>query len=129
MNFFQILQNLFYKKTQSSNLNVEDLSEFQPYLINRWLSFYDKSMVNFCNNFLNKNIQLFDDRNQLYKFYINIIPKLRYKKISYIKKKKKEKLKDDELVNNIKLYAKNNFMSQREVNMLINIKSKLNDNI
>jgi hypothetical protein len=83
-------------------------------MINRWLSFYDRSKAVFVNETLNRYSYLFDDKNEMFKLYYNLIPESRFKKIAYIKKKKEEKEKED---NSIDIIAKNNHISTREVKM------------
>ena len=84
-------------------------------MTSRWLSMYDKTMAKFANQ-LNRYNQLFEDKQQQFKFCYHLIPSLKYKRLQYIKKTKKDKTKEEEF--NAELYARNNFMSQREAKML-----------
>ncbi len=78
---------------------------------------YSKETVGFVNATLNKYCGIFDtDKQQTYKLYYNLIPRLKFKRITYIKKVKKDKEKQEEEVN-LKMVAKNNFMSSRELEM------------
>ena len=119
MNFFQIQNKLFFsnKKEQPDPLDSEGEQAFVPFLLNRWLTMYSKDTVGFVNATLNKYCGIFDtDKQQTYKLYYNLIPRLKFKRINYIKKKKKEKDQKEE-EENLKMIAKNNFMSSRELEM------------
>jgi hypothetical protein len=113
MNFFQILNKIFFnKKNHTEQANIEDINEFSPYMTNRWLSFYDKTIINFVNDYLNKYNQLFTDMNQTFMFYYHFIPSLKYKKINYFKRKKE---KDTE---EFLFLPKNTFYSVREIKQM-----------
>jgi hypothetical protein len=113
MNFFDLLRKLiFSKKTIAEDLDNEGLQQFVPYMLNRWLSFYDGRQAVFVNETLNRFTGLLDDKNEMYKLYYNLIPSCKYKKISYVKKKKEKEEKEDI---NIPILARNQMISQREV--------------
>lgn len=113
MNFFDLLRKLiFSKKTIAEDLDNEGLQQFVPYMLNRWLSFYDGKQAVFVNETLNRFTGLLDDKNEMYKLYYNLIPSCKYKKISYVKKKKEKEEKEDI---NIPILARNQMISQREV--------------
>ena len=98
MNFFQLQNKLFYsKKEDAGNLDTEGEENFIPFLLNRWLSFYNNDMCVFTNETLNKFSTIFNDKQQSYRLYYYLIPRLKWKKISYIKKNKKEEDLDDDL--------------------------------
>jgi len=112
MNFFQLQNKLFYsKKDKAEDLDTEGEQAFVPFLFNRWLSFYNKDMSVFVNETLNKFSTIFDDKQQSYRLYYYLIPRLKWKKITYIKKKKKEAAEEE----NLTLIAKNKNISKREL--------------
>jgi hypothetical protein len=116
MNFFQLQNKIFYsKKEDAGYLDSEGEQAFVPFLFNRWLSFYDSNMCVFTNETLNKFSTLFDNKQESYKLYYYLIPRLKWKKISYIKKKKKEEEEVD-----LSSIAKNKNMSVRELKMYLN---------
>ncbi len=118
MNFFQVQNKLFYSKSKTvEELDVEGEQAFVPFMINRWLSFYDKSTPLFINETLNKFHSIFDDKNKTFKLYFHLIPKLKFKRIEYIKKVKKEP-EDDE---HLKLLARSHNISTREVKQYIEL--------
>lgn len=123
MNFFQIQNKLFYsKKDKAGHLDQEGESAFVPFLLNRWLSFYSKDTPHFVNETLNKYTGLFEDKQRLYRLYYNLIPRLKYKKINYIKKVKKNPEDDTDLV----LVAKNQNISVRELKQYVDLENSLN---
>ena len=112
MNFFQLQNKLFYsKKDKAGELDTEGEQAFVPFLFNRWLSFYNNDMSVFTNETFNKFSTIFDDKQQAYRLYYYLIPRLKWKKISYIKKKKRE-VEEEE---NLTLIAKNKNISKREL--------------
>ena len=115
MNFFQLQNKLFYSnKNRAEDLDTEGEQAFVPFLLNRWLSFYDNNMSVFTNETLNKFSTIFDNKQELYKLYYYLIPRLKWKKISYIKKKKRDKEEID-----LSSIAKNKNMSVRELKMYL----------
>ena len=124
MNFFTLIQNLLFKPTKRDEITVEEIQLFVPYMINRWLSFSDKTKATFVNHTLNKFSMLFDDKVEIYKLYDNLIPKSRFKRIQYVKKVKKdeEEKNEDEL---IFIQAKNNCLSTRELKMYMALSDTL----
>ncbi len=123
MNFFQLQNKLFYsKKDNAGYLDQEGEQSFVPFLFNRWLSFYNKDTPNFVNETLNKYSNLFEDKQQQYRLYYNLIPRLKFKRIKYIKKIKKQKEEDD----NYALIANNNNISVREFKQYVDLSNTLN---
>ena len=123
MNFFQLQNKLFYsdKRKKADYLDSEGEQAFVPFLINRWLTMYSKDTVGFTNETLNKYCGIFDtDKQKTYRLYYNLIPRLKFKRISYIKKKKKDKDQLDE-TDQLKMIAKNKNMSVGELEMYKNL--------
>ena len=124
MNFFQLQNKLFYsKKEDAGYLDMEGEGAFVPFLINRWLSFYSKDTPIFVNETLNKFAGVFDDKQATYRLYYNLIPRLKFKRISYIKKVKRQDV-DEESETKIALIARNKNISIREVRQYIDLQSK-----
>lgn len=78
---------LFDKKSEMTN---ELLEEFSPYMTTRYLSFYDKDLLKYANETLNVYGNIFETEEEKFKFFENVIPKLKKKKINYISKRKKD---------------------------------------
>ncbi len=121
MTFFDILRVLFFVKKKEEKLDTDALQAFTPFMVNRWLSFYDRSKAVFVNETLNKFGSLFEDKESLYELYNNLIPRSSFKKINYIKKLKEEKTED----NDIAIIAKNNMLSKREVQMYVDLRNTI----
>jgi len=121
MNFFDILKALLYDKKKEERPDADTLQSFTPYMVNRWLSFYDKTKAVFVNETLNKFSSIFDNKEDQYELYSNLIPRSKFKRISYIKKKK-EVTEEDE---NIGVISKNNMLSKREVQMYVDLYNSL----
>ena len=112
MNFFQLQNKLFYsKKVKAEDLDAEGEQAFVPFMFNRWLSFYNNDMSVFTNETFNRFGTIFDDNQQAYRLYYYLIPRLKWKKIKYIKKKKREAEEEE----NLELIAKNKNISKREL--------------
>lgn len=112
MTIFDILNSILYSK-KKIDLNLEDENAFGgPFMINRWTSMYNNDLAVFVNNFLNRVLP-FEDKTAMYEFYFNFLPKLRFKKISYIKKTKKEA--DDVQP------VKREFLSKRELDLYVDM--------
>ena len=118
MNFFQIQNKLFYsKKDNAGFLDQEGESAFVPFLLNRWLSFYSKDTPHFVNETLNRYTGLFEDNQQLYRLYYNLIPRLKFKRIKYIKKVKKSKEEEVDYA----VFARSNNISIRELKQYVDL--------
>lgn len=126
MNFWQLLMALFFtKKVVVEDLDHDSLQQFTPFMMNRYLSFYNKNMAVYTNDTLNKFTGLFDDKIEMLKLYKHLIPKMHYKKIDYIKKKAKPTKEEKEDISSKILMARNNMISRREVEMYIALQEQL----
>ena len=112
MTIFDIITNITTLK-KKTDISVEEEREYQFFLINRWLSMHSGELATIVNESSNRYWMCLskDEQN---KFLMNVIPRMRYKKIDYIKKIKKEKNKEDE---NLEMLARNLELSQREIKM------------
>ncbi len=77
---------LFDKKGEMTN---ELLEEFSPYMVTRYLSFYDDDLLNYANETVNKYNSIFENDEERFRFFENVIPKLKRKRINYISRKRK----------------------------------------
>jgi hypothetical protein len=115
MTIFDFLNSLLFSKKKDSITSIDQESNFSPYMINRWASMYSPELALTANK-LNKYLSVFEDKRTLFSLFLNIFPKVQFKKINYIKKKKAVEQETDE---KIPLIAKNLEISQREVNHYI----------
>lgn len=118
MNIFQFLNSLLYSK-KKADMNRDDESQFNMFMINRWSSMYSKEMNNYINESSNKYWNLFDEKGEQYNFLYYLLPKLKFKRINYIKKIKKEKKQKEE-----KYYIPE-FYSEREYKELVDISEQV----
>ena len=61
MTIFDFISNIAYTKNKNCLNTVDEESEFQPFLVNRWLSMYSPSMAKLSNT-LNKYIGIFESK-------------------------------------------------------------------
>ncbi len=122
MNFFQLQNKLFYsKKTNAEFLDSEGEQSFVPFMFNRWLSFYSKGMASITNETLNRFGSVFQDKQQQYRLYYYFIPRLKFKRIAYNKKIKKEVSEED----NLDIIARNKNISVRELKSYIDLQKNV----
>lgn len=118
MSFFDIINYIFYKRNVLDHTpNEDDIQQFNPYMIVRWLSFYDSTQCVFVNETLNRFSSIDDRKTAVFSMFYNLIPKLKFKRVNYIKKTKDQK-EDDDMY---KLIAKSHDISTREVKMYMDL--------
>jgi phenolic acid decarboxylase len=98
-------------------LNCDDESQFNSFMLNRWLSFYSKDLACYINSTANSQVHLINSKQDQYEYYYNMLPKCKFKKIEYIKKAKKEEEKEKQLTPE--------FMSIREYNNNVDLAKQL----
>ena len=113
---FKFLNDILYKKKGDLLRKPDDEAEFQPYIIQRWLSMYSPGIANLLNNTTNRLYNTFETKEDWYKTFSTILPRVSFKKIKYIKKvrvdKSKEDIEKDELIESV---AQSLEISKREV--------------
>lgn len=113
---FDYINDILYHKKGDLLSNVEHESGYNPYMINRWLSMYSPQIANLINLTSNRLYSVFETKSESYKFLLKILPKSKPRRIGYIKKVKKEK--KDEL-DVIETLASSLELSKREINLYI----------
>ena len=113
MSAFDTINYFFYGK-RKHELDVELLEDFNPHLTTKTLSFYDPSVANYVNDTLNSYQHIFTTDVDRFKFFENMIPKLKRKKYEYLKKPKVEVDKTDSV-------PIPEFYSEREMKMLLTL--------
>jgi len=108
---FDFIEATIFTKNKALLQSSDDEKEFSPYMVNRWLSMYSPQMCNVVNETTNRYSTVFDNKKDLFDFYVSVLPKVSFKKISYIKKSAKE----DKEFKYTDLIAKTRQTSQREV--------------
>jgi len=114
---FNYIDSVLFTKQKLNKLN-EDETQFNLYMLNRWCSMYSPDMAHIINETTNRQKELFTLKQDQYNYVLNILPKVKKKRINYIKKVKSEEEKEDE---NISITAKVMEISQREVKQYIDL--------
>jgi len=116
-NIFSFINDIIFGKKGDVIENVEDEDQFNGYLVNRWVSMYSPENAKIINETTNKYYNVFDSKKEWYEYLVKIIPKGAPGRIRYIKKEKRDKVKNyDEIV---KFLAKRFEISKREVQQYI----------
>jgi hypothetical protein len=108
---FDYINSVLFSKKKLNTINEEE-SQFSLYMLNRWCSMYSTDIASIINESTNLYGKSFSTRQEQYEYALSIFPKVKSKKINYIKKKKEEKLEEN---TDIPIIAKNMEISQREV--------------
>ena len=91
MTIFDHLNDILFTKGNKSLQNVEDEGDFSPFLVNRWISMYSPELAYVVNETTNKYYDVFPEKRDTYRLLKAVIPKMKRKRINYIKKVKKDK--------------------------------------
>lgn len=118
MTIFDHLNSILFTKKRDTLTNVDDESTFSPYMTNRWISMYSSDLANIINNTSNRYINCFN-KQEFYNFLSAVLPRVRFKRIAYIKKKTEKK--DEKEQNIIELIAKSREISIREARELVKL--------
>ena len=118
---FNYIDSVLFTKQKSNKLNEEE-TEFNLYMVNRWCSMYSSDIAQIINETTNKYKEVFLLKQDQYNFCFNILPKVKKKRINYIKKVKSEEQKENE---NISITSKILEISQREVKEYIDLYNRV----
>ena len=119
MNIFETLADIICHKKNRLADNIEDETEFLPYIVQRWLSMHSNVNAEIMNVSTNRMWKsLGNDKQLWYQFYTAIIPRSSNKNFRYIKKaeKTKERKIDDAFLT---LLANRFELSKREIKLYI----------
>lgn len=119
---FNYIDSVLFNKKRVNNIN-EGETQFNLFMVNRWCSMYSSDLVKILNETSNVYGKTFLTKQEQYDFLLNILPKVKKKKINYIKKNKEEKKEENTEIENI---AKFSELSKREVNSYIEMLEELN---
>jgi len=115
MQIFDFISDILYKKKGDLFSKTEMKSDFNAYLIQRWLSMYSNLNVRLLNVTTNKLYNAIDEKGSWYKLFLVTLPKSKFKRIKYIKKVSKANKKKTDLDTAITLVANAQKISEREV--------------
>jgi hypothetical protein len=90
MTIFQYLNSILFSK-KKIDINCDDESQFNLFMVNRWTSMYSKELNEYVNETTNKYWNLFDDKLSQYNYVYSVFPRLKFKRLNYLKKIKKDK--------------------------------------
>jgi hypothetical protein len=110
---FDYLKNILYSKQPEL---LEEENDFVPFLIQRWLSMHSPEVTYILNETTNRYWMALADKQDWYNAFMTSLPRVKFRKLNYIKKAKAENSKDDDTV---KLIAKNMEISEREVRLYL----------
>jgi len=119
MKIFDYINDILYKKSGSLFKKKDDESEFQPYMIQRWVSMYSSAQVRLLNGTTNKLYQSLENKSQWYKLFLTTVPRSKYKRLRYIKKVPKAEKKKSDMDIAIELVASTKELSKREVKLYV----------
>jgi D-alanyl-lipoteichoic acid acyltransferase DltB (MBOAT superfamily) len=113
---FDYVGAILHTKNSSQFTSIDNEQSFQPFMVNRWISMYSPEMTTVVNTTMNKYATLFKNKQELFRFYVSVFPKLRNKRIAYIKKTKEQKPKESK-EDDTALLAQGLELSRREIEM------------
>lgn len=118
--FDYIKDVLFQKKGLYCSHNEEQLN-FYPFMLQRWCSMADNDATLIINETSNKWLTTLNNKKYFYQLMLTTLPKIKQKRVAYIKKANKSDSKDE--IDNISNAAE---LSKREVEESLNFLKSLN---
>ena len=118
--FDYIKDVLFQKKGSYCSHNEEQLN-FYPFMLQRWCSMADNDATLIINETSNKWLTTLNNKKYFYQLMLTTLPKIKQKRVAYIKKANKSDSKDE--IDNISNAAE---LSKREVEESLNFLKSLN---
>lgn len=112
MTIFDYLNSILFLKDKLE-LNCDDESQFSVFMVNRWSSFYSKEIAEYINQTSNTYAGIYTSKQEQYNFLYNVIPKIKFKRLNYVKKTKKED-KDEEAVIIPEFYSEREYKNNVE---------------
>jgi hypothetical protein len=120
MTIFDYINDILYKKKGDLLKKKELESEFQPYMIQRWLSMHSNNNAIILGKTTNKLYNGVENKEQWYKLFLAVLPKAKFKRFKYIKKVKKQSRNDpDNIDEAVEFIATSKQMSTREVRQYV----------
>ena len=119
---FDQLNDLLFTKSHKCMSNVDHETDYNMYMINRWISMYSPEMAHVVNNTTNWLYPVFETKMDHYKFNHVVMPKVQRKRINYIKKAKPDKNQhEDKDGPDVEMLSRNLQLSQREVQQMLDM--------
>ncbi len=108
---FNFIDSVLFNKKKLNTIN-EGETQFNLYMLNRWCSMYSSDIAQIINETSNRYGKLFQTKQEQYEFLLNMLPRVKKKKLNYIKKVKEDPKKED---TELALIAKAMEISKREL--------------
>ena len=86
---FTYIDSIVHSKKYVEDIRHEE-SQYNTYMCNRWLSMHSDVAAEIVNDSANKYWSQLTQKQDHYEFLLNLFPKLKWRKLSYIKKNKEE---------------------------------------
>ena len=85
---FDYLNKILFKTKGPDTENIQEDTDFQPYLVQRWSTMYSPEIAVLVNQTSNTMWKVLEDKTTWFNYMHGILPKCKFKRINYIKKKK-----------------------------------------
>ena len=85
-NIFTYINDILFAKKGNLLNNIDSESNYNSYMINRWVSMYSPNIAEIINHTTNRLFPIFETKKDNYKFLLAVLPKCRFRRIKYIKK-------------------------------------------
>lgn len=108
---FNFIDSVLFNKKKLNTIN-EGETQFNYYMVARWCSMYSPDIAQILNETTNVYGKAFFTKQEQYEFLLNILPKVKKKRINYLKKNKEEKIQEN---SDIKTISKFSELSEREI--------------
>jgi hypothetical protein len=112
---FNFIDSVLFNKKKLNTIN-EGETQFNYYMVARWCSMYSPDICEILNETSNLYGKTFSSKQEQYEFLLNLLPKVKKKRINYLKKNKEEKNQENSDTKNL---AKNFELSEREIKQYI----------
>lgn len=108
---FNFIDSVLFNKKKLNTIN-EGETQFNYYMVARWCSMYSPDIAQILNETTNVYGKALFTKQEQYEFLLNILPKVKKKRINYLKKNKEEKIQEN---SDIKTISKFSELSEREI--------------
>ena len=112
-NIFSYINDVLFLKKRNLLSNIDDESQYNGFMINRWVSMYSPAIANIINCTSNKYFSVFDTKKDSYNFLVDMLPRQSFRRINYIKRAPKTDGVDSDTV---AMLANSLELSRREIN-------------
>ena len=108
---FNFIDSVLFNKKKLNTIN-EGETQFNYYMVARWCSMDSPDIAQILNETTNVYGKALFTKQEQYEFLLNILPKVKKKRINYLKKNKEEKIQEN---SDIKTISKFSELSEREI--------------